>query len=352
MDFSSKGEISEIPETEGDVKDTQFSQESLDKFDKLMGDDKIEAISLLDREEIPKLEPSERESKFSKMFDIGDFFKKPEVNTMAAHLGSDQEISNVIQYSFEQNPDILKKREANSEYVLDGDTYETDGNGDTYRKNGELLPNTEYMVNRNTYRTDEYGRKVECNAEPEYTEGGTRNTKEQKESGGEERQENDDGGHIIAKILGGAEGDENLVPMRRTINRGDYKKMENEIANALQEGKDAAVHIDLKYEGDSQRPSKIRAEYKIDGEKTIAKFDNQENSTELLASLDSKIRREDYDNLKAEIEDMKADGLETSITSVKTEYDENDEPIKVTVGLLDETTGEKTYKVYEAGQEA
>ena len=52
--------------------------------------------------------------------------------------------------------------------------------------------------------------------------------KEQKESGGEERQEDDDGGHIIARILGGAEGEENLVPMRRTINRGDYKKMENE----------------------------------------------------------------------------------------------------------------------------
>lgn len=69
--------------------------------------------------------------------------------------------------------------------------------------------------------------------------------KEQKESGGEERQEDDDGGHIIARILGGAEGEENLVPMRRTINRGDYKKMENEIAKALQEGKKVTIHIDL-----------------------------------------------------------------------------------------------------------
>lgn len=44
--------------------------------------------------------------------------------------------------------------------------------------------------------------------------------KEQKESGGEERREDDDGGHIIARILSGSEGEENLVPMRRTINRG------------------------------------------------------------------------------------------------------------------------------------
>lgn len=48
--------------------------------------------------------------------------------------------------------------------------------------------------------------------------------KEQKESGGEERREDDDGGHIIARILSGSEGEENLVPMRRTINRGDYQE--------------------------------------------------------------------------------------------------------------------------------
>lgn len=37
-------------------------------------------------------------------------------------------------------------------------------------------------------------------------------------------------------------GEENLVPMRRTINRGDYKKMENEIAKALQEGKEVRIY--------------------------------------------------------------------------------------------------------------
>ena len=73
--------------------------------------------------------------------------------------------------------------------------------------------------------------------------------KEQKESGGEERREDDDGGHIIARILSGSEGEENLVPMRRTINRGDYKRMENEIAKALQEGKGVSVHIKIEYNG-------------------------------------------------------------------------------------------------------
>ena len=136
-----------------------------------------------------------------------------------------------------QESDYSEKREPNSTYEFNGNTYETDDNGQTYKKNGEILPNIEYTVNGNTYKTDERGNKVSCDSTPEYTEDGSRNMKEQKESGGEERQDDDDGGHIIARILGGAEGEENLVPMRRTINRGDYKRMENEISKALQEGK-------------------------------------------------------------------------------------------------------------------
>lgn len=48
---------------------------------------------------------------------------------------------------------------------------------------------------------------------------------------------------------------------------------------------------------------------------------------------------------------MKEDGVEASLTSVKREYDENDNPTKITVGILDESTGKKTYKVYEPKQE-
>lgn len=344
MDFL--GGMNKMPEA-SEIKDStcsEINQESLDKFDKIMGDDKIETPK---PEETPNLTPVEAENKFRKLFDVGDFFKKSEVNTMQNDVENNETTSNNETESGNQESDISEKREPNSEYEIDGDVYETDDNGDTYKKNGELLPNKEYTVNGNRYRTDECGKKISCDSEPTYTEDGTRNTKEQKESGGEERQEDDDGGHIIAKILGGAEGEENLVPMRRTINRGDYKKMENEIAKALQEGKKVTVHIDLEYDGDSQRPSKIRAEYIIDGKKTVVEFDNKENSIELLDSLNKKISEEDYNNLKEELADMKADGIESSVTSVKVEYDEDGNPTKVTVGVLDESTGKKTYKVYE-----
>lgn len=237
--------------------------------------------------------------------------------------------------------------EPNSKFEVDGDVYETDDSGKVYKKNGELVPNAEYTVNGNKYRTDENGNPISCDATPEYTDEGSRNLKEQRESGGDERQDNDDGGHIIAKILGGSEGTENLVPMRRTINRGDYKKMENEISKALQDGREVSIHIDLEYSQDSQRPSRIKAVYYIDGVKTEIYFDNEENSTELSEVLDGKISDEDYSSLTEELNDMQEDDCPASITSVKTEYDENANPSKVTVGVLDETSGIKTYKVYQ-----
>lgn len=336
MDFLGGGrEISEASELKSSVE-YEPSQKALDKFDKIVGDDKLKAKV---REEPSDFTSDEIERKFDRLFDNGDLFKKPAVENLQNKDDAPDGES--------QEADMSEAREPNAEYDMDGDIYETDDNGDTYKKNGELLPDKEYTVNGNTYRTDEYGNKISCDAEPVYTEDGKRNAREQKESGGEERQEDDDGGHIIAKILGGAEGDENLVPMRRTINRGDYKKMENEIAKALQEGKKVTVHIDLEYNEDSGRPSKIRSEYSIDGQKTEVEFDNEENSTELLDSLKDKISEEDYNNLKEEFEDMEADGVEGAVTSVKTEYDEDGKPARVTVGILDETTGEKTYKNYE-----
>lgn len=327
--------ISETFECKG-VNGCEISKEANDKFDRLMGDDKLnEAIS--EWNDNSKLNSIEIDNKFSKLFDVGDFFKneidEAEYKTMQT----------VKSY---QDPNYSEIWECNSSYVFNGDTYETDDNGKTYKRNGEILPNTEYTVNGNTYKTDEHGNKVSCDSTPKYTEDGSRNMKEQKEAGGEERQDEDDGAHIIARILGGAEGEENLIPMRRTINRGDYKRMENEISKALQDGKNVSMHTDIEYEGDSSRPSKILVEYGIDNENTVCEFDNEKGSTDLLNSLGDKICNEDYERLKQMLIEMKDDGCNTSITSVKFESDEKGNSTKVTVGILDESTGIKKYKEY------
>ena len=355
MDFlGGLSEISETSEMKG-MEGYEISKESNEKFDKLMGDDKLRETLPEQQDNRPELNPVERENKFNKLFDIGDFFKKetvqPDIGSTSVEGKIDtktdsNEQSSELEGEMSQEPDYSEKREPNSSYEFNGNTYETDDNGQTYKKNGEILPNTEYRVNGNTYKTDENGNKISCDSNPEYTEDGSRNMKEQKESGGEERQYDDDGGHIIARILGGAEGEENLVPMRRTINRGDYKRMENEIAKALQEGKEVSIHIDIEYDGDSSRPSKIRAEYTFDGKKTVCEFDNVEGSMDLLDSFGDKISDEDYDRLKQTLDEMKEDGCDAAITSVKVEYDENRNPTKVTVGILDESTGIKKYKEY------
>ena len=80
--------------------------------------------------------------------------------------------------------------------------------------------------------------------------------------------------------------------------------MENEIAKAIQEGKDVTVNIELEYDGESERPSKIKVIYAIDGKTTVVEYDNEEDSTELLDSVENLISEEDYTNLKEEIADM------------------------------------------------
>ena len=357
--FGGLNEVSEASEMK-EMESYDISRESNEKFDKLMGDDNLREETSKQQDNRPELSPAERKNKFDKLFDSGNFFERDIVQSDIASSLTDKLVDikeNMDEKSAKsegealQDPECYEKRESNSTYEFNGDTYETDDDGQTYKKNGKIYPNTEYTVNGNTYITDKNGNKISCDSTPEYTEEGSRNVKEQKESGGEERQEDDDGGHIIARILGGAEGEENLVPMRRTINRGDYKKMENEIAKALKDDKKVIMHIDLEYDGNSQRPSKIRADYISDGKKTVVKFDNEEFSTELLNSLNDKIGDEDYNNLKEEIEDMEADGAEASVTSIKVEYDESGNSTKVTVGILDESTGQKSYKVYNPRQE-
>lgn len=286
-DMIESNKLEKNMETETQSVDKQCS----DKFDHLMGDHRIEHTSCEDFVN-ENSNFMDIENKFDRLFDSGDFFDEADIHAA-------------------------------------------------------LDPDIEYTRNDNTYKTDEEGRIIDCDSKPQYTEDGHRNTKEQKEAGGEDRQEDDDGGHIVARVLGGSEGEENLVPMRRTVNRGDYKRMENEISKALQEGKDVQLHVELEYEDDSKRPSKMRAEYTIDHKTVVCEFDNVQDSTDLLDSLKNKISDEDYDRLSNTIRDMREDGCEVSITSVKVEYDENGQTSKVTVGMLNESDGTKQYKQYQ-----
>lgn len=83
----------------------------------------------------------------------------------------------------------------------------------------------------------------------------------QRTAGGEDRRTAgnpfgiDDGGHLIGNRFGGSSGEENLTAQDRTLNRSDYKRMENSWATQLQQGDKIYVNVESFNEQGSQRPS-------------------------------------------------------------------------------------------------
>lgn len=227
------------------------------------------------------------------------------------------------------------------------DSSRIDDNGNVYKdENGELLPNTTYEVNGTRYTTDELGRITRAEGYLKDTPDNERDNSAQSDAGGKDRKPGDDGGHLRARMNGGSSGNENLVAMRDTINRGDYKRSENEENQMLKDGKQVYERIDITYDDNSSRPSKIEKTY-TDGEKTVKlTVDNVEGSTDLLENLNGEISDQDLSNLTNEIEDMRADGNEVSVTSVRKEYDGDGNLKSVAVCVTNETTGEKDYTTY------
>ncbi|WP_417312277.1 DNA/RNA non-specific endonuclease [Ectopseudomonas khazarica] len=77
----------------------------------------------------------------------------------------------------------------------------------------------------------------------------------------------DDGGHLIASSLGGAGDKINIVPQASTLNRGDWKAMENSLRKELEAGKAVSVKIEVKYPpGNGVRPSEFKVYAMMDGE--------------------------------------------------------------------------------------
>ncbi|MEE1517761.1 MAG: DNA/RNA non-specific endonuclease, partial [Lachnospiraceae bacterium] len=257
---------------------------------------------------------------------------------------------NVQEDGEKEDIDFTEDYPPNSTVSKGGNTYDTDDNGKIYKVNGiELLPNSEYEIDGNKYKTDEKGRIISVVAYPKSTPEGERDIKAQERAGGEDRRENDQGGHILARILGGYKGIENMVAMWEKVNTGPYKKMENEIVNAVKAGKNVKMEVNIEYEGDSERPSKITVKYTIDGKETTVVFDNDEGSIDLMNELQDVADEEAYQDIKDEIQDAKEDGEEVSVLSVKVEYDEEGNPENIVVCIR--YGGENHYRNVSPKQE-
>ena len=145
------------------------------------------------------------------------------------------------------------------------------------RLNETLKPNTLHHIgDHQYYKTDKLGRVDNVTAKLESKVTG-RNVDQQvrsvyqKEGNWSGKMPDgraapkDDGGHLIANVLGGAGEQINYVPMLRNLNRGAYKNMENMLVKALKGGKEVFIDINLLYKGSSKRPDKLMVYYTING---------------------------------------------------------------------------------------
>ena len=150
--------------------------------------------------------------------------------------------------------------------------------GEHFTKDGRrkaLKPNIQYTTPEGyTYRTDELGRIISC--EGTLQKGlAERNKYAQRTVGGKDRLPDDEGGHLIASIFKGSGDIDNLVPMDSNLNKGEWKKLEKDWKDALDNGDEVKVKITPIYDGDSKRPVRFKIKYKIaDEEWKVRKFNN------------------------------------------------------------------------------
>lgn len=167
------------------------------------------------------------------------------------------------------------KEAENAEQENKGKEY-FDDNGVKYREGDRLLPETKYEKNGYQYETDDKGRIVSAEGklrlrDADYEremEPGVRNYE------GQEYKDSDERGHLIGHQFNGSDKLENLVPMDGDLNRTDFAKLENSLADALKDGADVRLKVEPVYNGDSARPTEFRVSYSIDGDREVTVFRN------------------------------------------------------------------------------
>ena len=171
-----------------------------------------------------------------------------------------------------------KKYTPNSYVEVDGYRYRTDDNGNIYQKKNpetgiyEGLPNTTYQLNGYNYKTDGKGRIVSAGGTLKAKAHEGRPTINDDVKGMTGR---DEKGHLIGDQFEGSNLNGNLVAMDFDVNRSDYKKMEEKLAKYVNEyGKKVDMKVDVKYKGNSDRPTDFIVKYTVDGETFKETFKN------------------------------------------------------------------------------
>mgnify|MGYP003551781725 CR=1 FL=1 len=117
-----------------------------------------------------------------------------------------------------------------------------------------------------------------------------RNTYNQKIAGGEYRQENDHGGHLIAHSLQGSSGLENIDPQNKNVNQIDQRHIEREVASCALDLNNNGFYGVTNYTPVGERPQAIMINYsatnKLTGEQIDEPVSFQSENHELEESWD------------------------------------------------------------------
>lgn len=130
-----------------------------------------------------------------------------------------------------------------------------------------------HLDGNKTYHTDELGRTKSVESSLVFSKN-DRNAYQQSKAG-KSGNAGDDGGHLIATIFNGPGEKINTVPMDANLNRGAWKKMENKWADALKNGHQVQVKIDVSYKDNGARPDHFSVTYQVGNERPIReRFEN------------------------------------------------------------------------------
>lgn len=163
----------------------------------------------------------------------------------------------------------------NTVYEVDGAKHYTDNNGKVYRVDNDLVADNTYEINGYKYETDDQGRIVSAEGKIQLKSRDRLTIKDSMENIGRGDEKNtDDRSHIIGDNLNGSNGLENIVAGDASLNRGDYNKLEAQLAKEVSAGKEVYMRVNLDYPGKSYRPDSFIVSYSINGEEFTTTFFN------------------------------------------------------------------------------
>ena len=150
-------------------------------------------------------------------------------------------------------------------------------------------------MNKFTYENTPLGKKAYGYVE-EVGAVEPRNTYNQKIAGGEYRQENDHGGHLIAHSLQGSSGYENLDPQNRNVNQIDQRHIEREVASYAQDSNNSVFYSVANYTPVGERPQATMINYSVTNKLTGEQINEYASFQNESHALQEEWNQEVYEN--------------------------------------------------------